>query len=33
MIQLGGFALFAVLALLIARRLKLRTRVDLSLGR
>ncbi|HEY5978181.1 MAG TPA: type II CAAX endopeptidase family protein [Microlunatus sp.] len=32
-IQLGGFALFAVLALLIARQLKLRTRVDLSLGR
>ena len=32
-IQLGGFALFAVLALLVARGLKLRTRVDLSLGR
>ena len=32
-IQLGGFALFAVVALLVARALKLRTRVDLSLGR
>jgi membrane protease YdiL (CAAX protease family) len=32
-IQLGGFALFAVAALLVARGLKLRTRVDLSLGR
>jgi membrane protease YdiL (CAAX protease family) len=32
-IQLGGFAVFAVLALLIARRMKLRSRVDLSLGR
>ena len=32
-IQLGGFALFAVLALLVGRSLKLRTRVDLSLGR
>ena len=32
-IQLGGFALFAVVALLVARGLKLRTRVDLSLGR
>lgn len=32
-LQLGGFAVFAVLALLIARALTLRTRVDLSLGR
>jgi membrane protease YdiL (CAAX protease family) len=32
-IQLGGFAVFALLALLIARQLKLRSRVDLSLGR
>lgn len=32
-IQLGAFALFAVAALLVARVLKLRTRVDLSLGR
>ena len=32
-IQLGGFALFAVLALLVARRMRLRTRVDLALGR
>jgi membrane protease YdiL (CAAX protease family) len=32
-IQLGGFAIFAVLALLIARRMRLRDRVDLSLGR
>jgi membrane protease YdiL (CAAX protease family) len=32
-IQLAGFAIFALLALLIARQLKLRNRVDLSLGR
>ena len=32
-IQLGGFAIFGVLALLVARRVKLRNRVDLSLGR
>ena len=32
-IQLGGFAVFAVLALLVARRMNLRSRVDLSLGR
>ena len=32
-IQLGGFAIFAVFALLIARRMRLRDRVDLSLGR
>ena len=32
-IQLGGFAIFVVLALLVARRVKLRNRVDLSLGR
>jgi uncharacterized protein len=32
-VQLGGFAIFALLALLIARRMRLRTRVDLSLGR
>ena len=31
--RLGGFAIFAVLALLIARRMRLRDRVDLSLGR
>lgn len=31
-IQLGGFALFAVIALLVARGMKLRHRVDLSLG-
>lgn len=32
-LQLGGFALFALLALLIARRMNLRTRVDLAIGR
>jgi membrane protease YdiL (CAAX protease family) len=32
-IQLGAFALFAVIALLVGRALKLRNRVDLSLGR
>lgn len=32
-IQLAGFALFAGIALLVARGLKLRSRVDLSLGR
>jgi membrane protease YdiL (CAAX protease family) len=32
-IQLGGFAVFALLALLIGRRMRLRTTVDLSLGR
>jgi membrane protease YdiL (CAAX protease family) len=32
-VQLAGFAVFALLALLIARQLKLRNRVDLSLGR
>ena len=32
-IQLGGYALFAVIALLVARVLKLRNTVDLSLGR
>ncbi|HEY5784998.1 MAG TPA: type II CAAX endopeptidase family protein [Microlunatus sp.] len=32
-IQLSGFAIFAVFALLIARKLKLRNQVDLSLGR
>ena len=32
-IQLGGYALFAVIAMLIARRLKLRTTVNLALGR
>ncbi len=32
-IQLAGFAIFALLALLIARQMKLRNRVDLSLGR
>lgn len=32
-IQLGGFAVFAALALWVARGLKLRTTVDLSLGR
>lgn len=32
-IQLAGFAVFAVLALLAARRLKLRARVDLATGR
>jgi membrane protease YdiL (CAAX protease family) len=31
--DVGGFALFAVLALLVARVMKLRTRVDLSQGR
>ena len=31
--DVGGFALFAALALLVARAMKLRTRVDLSLGR
>ena len=32
-IQLGAFALFTILALLLARRLRLRTRVDLASGR
>lgn len=31
--DVGGFALFAVLAYLVSRGMKLRTRVDLSLGR
>jgi membrane protease YdiL (CAAX protease family) len=32
-VQLGGFALFAVVALLVARGLQLRSRVELALGR